>query len=164
MLIPNSGQLSGSAFKINNNLGNNDAWSDNNVSFFVLPLNFICFFFSAMTNSAIFLVVLITAVVLVGAALLIALLLAPRSTNPIKGQVYECGIPTRGTSWMQFRVGYYLFAILYLVFDVETVLLFPWASSMRQLGPQGLFGVIFFLVILALGLAYAWRKGALIWK
>jgi NADH-quinone oxidoreductase subunit A len=117
-----------------------------------------------MTNSAIFLVVLVTAIVLVGAALLIALWMAPRSWNAIKGQVYECGIPTRGTSWMQFRVGYYLFAILYLVFDVETVLLFPWASSLREVGPGGLFGVVFFLVILTLGLAYAWRKGALRWK
>ncbi len=117
-----------------------------------------------MTDSALFLVVLVTAIVLVGAALGIAMWLAPRSWNPVKGQVYECGIPTRGTSWMQFRVGYYLFAILYLVFDVETVLLFPWAASMRVLGPAGLFGVVFFLVILVLGLAYAWRKGALIWK
>ncbi len=117
-----------------------------------------------MTNSAALLVVLITAVVLVGAALLIALWLAPRSYNPLKGEVYECGIPTRGTSWMQFRVGYYLFAILYLVFDVETVMLFPWAVSMREMGPGGLFGVAFFLIVLALGLAYAWRKGALKWK
>ena len=117
-----------------------------------------------MTNSAVFLVILIVAVVLVGAALLIALWLAPRSTNPLKGEVYECGIPTRGTSWMQFRVGYYLFAILYLVFDVETVLLFPWAVVMKDLGPGGLFSVAFFLVILTLGLAYAWKKGALKWK
>lgn len=117
-----------------------------------------------MTDSAVFLVILITAVVLVGAALLIALWLAPRSMNPLKGEVYECGIPTRGTSWMQFRVGYYLFAILYLVFDVETVLLFPWATVMRQMGTDGLICVSFFLVILALGLAYAWRKGALKWK
>ncbi len=117
-----------------------------------------------MTDSALFLVVLIVAVVLVGAALLIALWLAPRSTNPLKGDVYECGIPTRGTSWMQFRVGYYLFAILYLVFDVETVLLFPWAVTMRDLGPAGLVSVSFFLIVLALGLAYAWRKGALKWK
>ncbi len=117
-----------------------------------------------MTNSAVFLVVLITAFVLVGAALLIAMWLAPRSTNPLKGEVYECGIPTRGTSWMQFRVGYYLFAILYLVFDVETVLLFPWATVMRQMGTDGLICVLFFVIILALGLAYAWRKGALKWK
>ena len=117
-----------------------------------------------MTNSAVFLVVLITAFVLVGAALLIAMWLAPRSTNPLKGEVYECVIPTRGTSWMQFRVGYYLFAILYLVFDVETVLLFPWATVMRQMGTDGLICVLFFVIILALGLAYAWRKGALKWK
>ncbi len=117
-----------------------------------------------MTDSALFLVVLIVAVVLVGAALLIAMWLAPRSSNPLKGDVYECGIPTRGTSWMQFRVGYYLFAILYLIFDVETVLLFPWAVVMRDMGPAGLSSVAFFLVILTLGLAYAWRKGALKWK
>ncbi len=117
-----------------------------------------------MTNSALFLVVLIVAVVLVGAALLIALWLAPRSTNPLKGEVYECGIPTRGTSWMQFRVGYYLFAILYLVFDVETVLFFPWATVMRDLGAAGLVSAGVFLTILALGLAYAWKKGALVWK
>jgi NADH-quinone oxidoreductase subunit A len=117
-----------------------------------------------MTNSSVFLVVLITAFVLVGAALLIAMWLAPRSKNALKGEVYECGIPTRGTSWLQFRVGYYLFAILYLIFDVETVLLFPWAVSMREMGPAGLFGVAFFLIILTLGLAYAWKKGALKWK
>lgn len=117
-----------------------------------------------MTNSAVFIVVLITAVVLVGAALLIAMWLAPRSVNPLKGDVYECGIPTRGTSWMQFRVGYYLFAILYLIFDVETVLLFPWATVMRDMGPGGLVSVSFFIVVLTLGLAYAWRKGALKWK
>ena len=65
---------------------------------------------------------------------------------------------------MQFRVGYYLFAILYLVFDVETVLLFPLATVMRDLGPEGLESVLFFFIILALGLAYAWKKGALKWK
>ncbi len=117
-----------------------------------------------MSNSALFLVVLFTAIFLVGAALVIARLLAPRSENALKGKNYECGIPTRGTSWMQFRVGYYLFAILYLVFDVETVLLFPWATIMKDLGGKGLFCVVFFLVILSLGLAYAWKKGALKWK
>lgn len=117
-----------------------------------------------MTNSALFLVVLLTALFLVGAALVIARWLAPRSWNMQKGQAYECGIPTRGTSWMQFRVGYYLFALLYLVFDVETVLLFPWATIMKDLGPQGLIYVGFFLLVLTLGLAYAWKKGALKWK
>jgi NADH-quinone oxidoreductase subunit A len=117
-----------------------------------------------MSNSALFLVVLLTAIFMVIAALLIARLLAPKSNNPIKGEPYECGIPTRGTSWMQFKVGYYLFAILYLVFDVETVLLFPWASGMRDWGGKGLVSMGFFFIILVLGLAYAWKKGALKWK
>lgn len=65
---------------------------------------------------------------------------------------------------MQFRVGYYLFAILFLMFDVETVFLFPWAVVVRDLGPQGLISIVFFLIVLVLGLAYAWKKGALEWK
>ncbi|MDR3365671.1 MAG: NADH-quinone oxidoreductase subunit A [Prevotellaceae bacterium] len=117
-----------------------------------------------MSNSALFLVVFITALSLVVIALVLARLLAPRSSNPHKGEPYECGIPTRGSSWMQLRVGYYLFAILYLVFDVETVLLFPWAVTLRDMGAQGLACVLFFLVILTLGLVYAWKKGVLVWK
>ena len=117
-----------------------------------------------MSNSALFLVVFLTALILVGAALLVARLASPRSWNPHKGQPYECGIPTRGESWMQFRVGYYLFAILFLVFDVETALLFPWAVVMKDMGVQGLMCVLFFLVVLSYGLAYAWKKGALKWK
>jgi NADH-quinone oxidoreductase subunit A len=117
-----------------------------------------------MSNSALFLVVLITAVFMVAAALLIAMWLAPASKNPLKGEPYECGIPTRGTSWVQFKPGYYLFAILYLVFDVETVLLFPWATLVRDLGVNGLILVSFFFIVLTLGLVYAWKKGALKWK
>ena len=94
----------------------------------------------------------------------IAGLISPRSFNSQKGEAYECGIPTRGISWMQFKAGYYLFAILFLMFDVETVFLFPWAVIVRDLGIAGLMSVLFFLVILAFGLAYAWRKGALEWK
>jgi len=117
-----------------------------------------------MSNSALFLVMLLSAITLVGAGLLIAYALSPRSHNALKGQPYECGIPTRGNSWMQFRVGYYLFAILYLLFDVETVFLFPWATVMKEMGVQGLVCISFFLIILTLGLAYAWKKGALKWK
>ncbi len=98
------------------------------------------------------------------AALAIAGLIAPRSYNAQKGEAYECGIPTHGTSWMQFKAGYYLFAILFLMFDVETVLLFPWAVIVRDLGVAGLVNILFFLLILILGLAYAWKKGALEWK
>ena len=117
-----------------------------------------------MSNSVLFLVVLLSALFLVGIALVLAKWLAPHSSNELKGEAYECGIPTRGTSWMQFKVGYYLFAILYLVFDVETVLLFPLATLLKDVGVQGLICVGFFLIILTLGLAYAWKKGALEWK
>ena len=109
-------------------------------------------------------VVILTAIALVAVALGIARAISPRSFNPQKGEAYECGIPTRGKSWMQFKVGYYLFAILFLMFDVETVFLFPWAVVVQDLGIYGLVSIIFFLVILVLGLAYAWRKGAIEWK
>lgn len=109
-------------------------------------------------------VVILTAIALVAVALGIARAISPRSYNPQKGEAYECGIPTRGQSWMQFKVGYYLFAILFLMFDVETVFLFPWAVVVQDLGIYGLGSIIFFLVVLVLGLAYAWKKGALEWK
>ena len=109
-------------------------------------------------------VVILTAIALVAVALGIANAISPRSFNAQKGEAYECGIPTRGKSRMQFKVGYYLFAILFLMFDVETVFLFPWAVVVQDLGVYGLVSILFFLVILVLGLAYAWRKGALEWK
>ena len=109
-------------------------------------------------------VVILTAIALVAVALGIARAVSPRSYNPQKGEAYECGIPTRGRSWMQFKVGYYLFAILFLMFDVETVFLFSWSVVVQELGVYGLVSILFFLVVLILGLAYAWRKGALEWK
>ena len=115
-------------------------------------------------NLTLLIVVILTAIALVGIALGVARIVSPRSYNRQKGEAYECGIPTRGRSWMQFKAGYYLFAILFLMFDVETVLLFPWAVIVRDLGVAGLVNILFFLVILVLGLAYAWKKGALEWK
>lgn len=107
---------------------------------------------------------LLTGVTLVVGALVIAWLIGPRSYTKMKGEPYECGIPSRGESMAQFHVGYYLFAILFLMFDVETVFLFPWAAICRSVGSGALLAVGTFLVILTLGLAYAWRKGALRWK
>ena len=109
-------------------------------------------------------VVILTAIALVAVALGIARAISQKSYNPQKGEAYECGIPTRGQSWMQFKVGYYLFAILFLMFDVETVFLFPWAAVVQDLGVYGLVSIFFFIVVLILGLAYAWKKGALEWK
>lgn len=96
--------------------------------------------------------------------MLVARLIGPRSFNAQKGEAYECGLPTRGRSQMQFKVGYYLFAILFLMFDIETVFLFPWAVVVGEVGVFGLVSVIFFLVVLIFGLAYAWKKGALKWE
>ena len=84
--------------------------------------------------------------------------------NPVKGEPFECGIPTRGSSWLPSHIGYYLFAILFLMFDIETVLLYPWAVVVKQFGPMALVSIGFFLLVLVFGLAYAWRKGALEWK
>ena len=115
-------------------------------------------------NFTLFATVLLTGILFVAIVVVLAKLLAPRSFNGQKMETYECGKPTRGSSWAQFHVGYYLFAILFLMFDVETMFLFPWATVAGTLGAGGLLAVLFFLVILVLGLAYAWRKGALAWK
>lgn len=115
-------------------------------------------------NLTLMIVVILTAIALVGVALGLARLISPRSFNRQKGEAYECGIPTRGRSWMQFKAGYYLFAILFLMFDVEAVFLFPWAVTIQDVGIDGLLNILFFMVILILGLTYAWKKGALEWK
>lgn len=115
-------------------------------------------------NLTLLIVVILTAIALVGIALGVARIVSPRSYNRQKGEAYECGIPTRGRSWMQFKAGYYLFAILFLMFDVEAVFLFPRAVTVQDAGIDGLINILFFMVILILGLAYAWRKGALEWK
>lgn len=120
--------------------------------------------FGIENNGLLAITALLTGVVLVFAAMLIAGLISPRSFNPQKGEAYECGIPTRGQSMTRFSVGYYLFAILFLMFDVEAVFLFPWAVIVRDLGSNGLISIGVFLGFLILGLAYAWRKGALKWK
>ena len=117
-----------------------------------------------LMNFAFFVTALLTGLGFVGLVTVLAMLLAPRSYNAQKEEPYECGIPTKGRSWMQFRVGYYLFAILFLMFDVETMFLFPWAVVMNTLGSAALLSVLFFLFILVLGLAYAWKKGALEWQ
>ena len=97
-----------------------------------------------MTNLSLFVVVLLSGMTLVLGGLGLALLISPKSYNFQKGEPYECGLPTHGTSWMQFRVGYYLYAILFLMFDVETIFLFPWATVVRSLGTMGLISILVF--------------------
>jgi NADH-quinone oxidoreductase subunit A len=101
--------------------------------------------------------------ILVGGAIAFSYLISPRSVNDVKFEPYECGIPTMGPAWIQFNVGYYLFAIVYLVFDVETVFIFPWAVVMHSIGMRAFVEIIVFFFILGLGLLYAWKKEALKW-
>ncbi len=115
-------------------------------------------------NGESLIVFFITSLVLVGGAIVFSNYIAPKSFNKQKIEPYECGIPTTGISWLQFNVGYYLFAILFLIFDVETVFLFPWAVVMKQVGLVGMIEILIFFVILVFGLAYAWKKHALVWE
>ncbi|WP_114783606.1 NADH-quinone oxidoreductase subunit A [Botryobacter ruber] len=103
-------------------------------------------------------------VALVAGANFISNLISHKSDNPQKREPYESGMPTIGPTWVQFKVGYYLFAILFLIFDVEVAFLFPWAVVFKDVGALAFVEILIFLSILGLGLAYAWKKGALKWK
>jgi NADH:ubiquinone oxidoreductase subunit 3 (subunit A) len=105
----------------------------------------------------------VIAMFLPGAAIFLAGLLAPKKPNPIKNSTYECGIETVGPAWVQFKSQYYIYTLVFLVFDVETVLLFPWALAYNQLPMFAILEGIVFILILLGGLIYAWRKGALEW-
>jgi NADH-quinone oxidoreductase subunit A len=95
--------------------------------------------------------------------LFVAKLLRPARPSEIKLQNYECGEPTVGTSWVQFNVRFYIFALLFVIFDVETVFIFPWAVVYDSLGWFGFIEMTIFLAILIYGLVYAWKKGVLKW-
>jgi NADH-quinone oxidoreductase subunit A len=96
-------------------------------------------------------------------AITVAWILGPKKPNSIKQTTYECGIETVGDSWVQFKAQYYIFALVFLVFDVETVFLFPWAVKLGQLGLFAVIEGIVFISILVAGLVYTWRKGMLEW-
>ncbi len=90
-------------------------------------------------------------------------LLGPRRETPIKGEAFECGNPPSGSSWGRFSVKFYMVAILFIVFDIEVVFMYPWATVFRRLGWFGFAEMLVFMAILALGLLYVWRKRALEW-
>ena len=96
-------------------------------------------------------------------AILMAKILTKATTNPQKGEPYECGIPTQGKTWIQMNVGYYLFALIFLIFDVELVFLYPWAVAAKAVGWLALVEMVIFIFILFMGFLYAHKKGALKW-
>jgi NADH:ubiquinone oxidoreductase subunit 3 (subunit A) len=96
-------------------------------------------------------------------AILTATFIGPRKPNEIKNDTYECGMETFGPSWVQFKVQYYTFALVFLVFDIEMVLLFPIAAAFNALLWFQVVETAIFILILAAALIYAWKKGALEW-
>lgn len=95
--------------------------------------------------------------------IVLARFIAPRKPSPIKNASYECGLEAEGDAWIQFRVQYYLFALMFVIFDVETVFIYPWAVAFKKLGLFGFAEMLIFILILAVGLVYAWRKNLLEW-
>ena len=90
-------------------------------------------------------------------------LFSPKNPDPEKLSAYECGFEAFGDSRMEFDVRFYLVAILFIIFDLEIAFLFPWAISLGNLGPLGFWSMMVFLLILAIGFIYEWKKGALDW-
>ena len=116
-------------------------------------------------NSPYFPVLVLFAVarIIVLALLVIAQSIGPKSTNAAKAEPFESGNPPRGDARIQFSVRFYLVAMLFLIFDLEVVFLYPWAIYFRQLGIFGLVQMGIFLLILTVGYVYVWKKGALEW-
>ena len=119
-------------------------------------------------NNYIFVGILLVVAVVFGVLpLLVERLIAPRKRTRAKGDVYECGVKTYGETWVRFRIQYYIYALMFVVFDIETVFLFPWAVSYAgwdlKFGWIALLEMFVFLLILIAGLIYAWAKGVLRW-
>ena len=103
------------------------------------------------------------AAVVVLTLLMVASKVGPKSTSPVKAEPFESGNPPKGDARMRFSVRFYLIAMLFLIFDLEVVFLYPWAIYFRQLGIFGLVHMGIFLIILTIGYVYVWKKGALDW-
>jgi NADH:ubiquinone oxidoreductase subunit 3 (subunit A) len=107
---------------------------------------------------------MLASLLLPAAAIIIAGLLSPKKPGSIKTSPYECGIETVGETWVQFKAQYYIYALVFLIFDVETIFLFPWALAYNQMTLWAVGEAILFILILLGGLLYIWRKGALEWQ
>jgi NADH-quinone oxidoreductase subunit A len=115
------------------------------------------------SSYAVVLAVMVAGVGLVAVAFGTARLMAPHRPSPAKLTTYECGIDPVGAGWSQSQVRYYIYGFLFVIFDVESVFLFPWARVFESLGWAAVVEMAIFLAILGAGLLYAWRKGVLKW-
>ena len=118
------------------------------------PIN-VAYLYAAIMLAAGFIFVIVT--------MIVANLLAPHRTTKEKLQTYESGETPIGTARVQYPLGFYIFALLFVAFDVDIVFIIAWAIIFKQLSLFGFFEILFFIIVLALGLAYAWRKGVVRW-
>ena len=109
------------------------------------------------------LIALIVAGIVVSVMSFASTILGPKKRNAVKDQVFECGNPPGGTARARFSVKFYLVAILFIVFDLEVAFLYPWAVLFRELGLFGFVEMLFFVLVLTIGLVYVWKRGALEW-
>lgn len=121
------------------------------------------YFSRAFMGPSSLIVLILAAAAFSAGGILLSKLIHKAATGVVKGEAYECGVPTTGKSWVQFNVGYYLFALIFLVFDVELIFLYPWAVTVQKLGMFAFFEALIFLFILFTGFLYAHKKGALKW-
>jgi len=120
-------------------------------------------------NPYLFLTIFLCAAVLFSAAPLVlawlwARVFSPRKSGPVKNAIYECGLESFGAAWVQFKPEYYLYGILFLVFDVETIFLLPFAAAFNGLSAGACLAMLLFVLLLAEGLVWAWAKGVLKWN
>lgn len=106
---------------------------------------------------------LIVALALATVMIGLSWLLRPKWPSSLKSEIYECGLRPHGESWVQFKAQYYVFALVFLVFDVEAVFLLPWALAYNWLPFYAVLEGVLFILLLGAGLVYAWQKGALEW-
>ncbi|MFH0916031.1 MAG: NADH-quinone oxidoreductase subunit A [bacterium] len=122
-----------------------------------------------MVNPTIDLVIQLAIMFAIGSAMAIAFVtishfLAPKSKNPNKGQPYECGVVPKSDARAPFNIHFYLVAVLFVLFDLEAVFIYPWAISLRDLGTPALVEMFVFIAILLVGYVYAWKKGVFEWE
>jgi NADH-quinone oxidoreductase subunit A len=104
------------------------------------------------------------AAVIVGVMVSINSFLGPRSHSRVKGESFECGNEPTGPAWVRFSIRFYIVAILFIIFDIEVVFLYPWAVIFRELGLFGFIEMLMFVGVLGVGFVYSWRKGAFEWS
>ena len=121
------------------------------------------YFKTIIMGSGSLILLMFCGILFAGLAIGLGKIFSTKTYSVAKGEAYECGIQTEGATWVQFNVGYYLFSLIFLVFDVEIVFLYPWAVVLKEVGMVAFVEIIFFTLFLFMGLLYAYKKKALTW-